>query len=426
MTMNRFVFLYLTLNGGSLIIRMETSMGKKPVVIIALITAVSVLGNEMLFIVMPIHWEFFGLTSLWQIGVLLSANRIIRIPINSFVGWCYQKINKRTGLLFAVTLAIISTYSYGVLKGFTLLLIMRTLWGVAWSFLRLGGYLTVIACSNKRNRGQFIGLYNGLWGLGALFGMLIGGIFTGIVGIPAITTTFALLGVISIPFVIRYVPNTVSEEEEAEPEDVSTMKENRKKLLSILANGLLVSFVVFGIFTSTLSKVIGEQFGEQINLFSFTVAAIAVSGVLQSLRMGMDPFLAPLVGKLSDNKFGRLPLLVFALSIGSICFILIPLNLPLYVFIIVIFIFQLASTILITTSDSIAADASNDLSSVKTMTYYTLFVDLGSALGPLISYFVIDFIGMRWLYWLTAILMIGLMGYRYRGLMKQRNNVSTA
>lgn len=102
---------------------------------------------------------------------------------------CYCQ---QTGIFVAVLLAIISTFSYGVLKGFWLLLLMRILWGVAWSFLRLGGYLTVIACSDKTTRGQFIGLYNGLWGLGALGGMLIGGVCTNIVGIQAITTTFAI------------------------------------------------------------------------------------------------------------------------------------------------------------------------------------------------------------------------------------------
>lgn len=389
-------------------------IGKRPVVVIALITAVSVMGNEMLFIVMPIYWKFFGLTSLWQIGILLSANRLIRLPINWLVGWCYQRIDKRTGLLIAVALSIISTYSYGVLKGFGLLLIMRLLWGIAWSFLRLGGYLTVISCSDRKTRGQFIGLYNGLWGLGALFGMLIGGVFTDIVGIQAITTVFAILGVCSIPFVIRYVPATISDSETKQEKDKSVVATNQGGLLAILLTGLIIAFVVYGIFTSTLSKVVENQFGEQITFLSFTVGAVAVSGVLQSLRMGMDPFLAPLVGRLSDQKFGRIPLLIFALFLGAICLFIMPLNISFILFVIVIFIFQLVSTLLITTSDSMAADFSSHSSSVKTMTNYTLFVDLGSALGPLIGYFVIDFIGLHSLYWIAGIIVTSLFIYWYK------------
>ncbi|WP_318615698.1 MFS transporter [Sporosarcina sp. YIM B06819] len=401
---------------------------KKPIVIIALITAVSLLGNEMLFIVMPIYWKFFGLTSLWQIGALLSANRIIRLPINSLVGWCYQNINKRTGLLIAVVIAVISTYSYGVLKGFWLLLAARILWGIAWSFLRLGGYLTVIACSDRKTRGHFMGLYNGLWGLGALFGMLIGGLFTEIVGIQTITTVFAILGVCSIPFVIRYVPNTISGSEmnkQGQQEQHSTIGVNRKKLVAVLLNGLLVAFVVYGIFSSTVSKVVEYQFGDNITFLTYTISVVAVAGVLQSIRMGMDPFLAPFFGKLSDQRFGRIPLLRFALLVGIICLLIIPLKIPFIVFVLVIFIFQIVSTLLITTSDSLAVDLSSDFSSVKTMTYYTLVLDLGSALGPLISYLVINFIGLRWLYWATGILLICLLVFWSREYRQQRVNDNT-
>ncbi|MCM3111785.1 MFS transporter [Lederbergia lenta] len=394
--------------------------GKKSVIIIALITAVSVLGNEMLFIVMPIYWKFFGLTSIWQIGVLLSANRIIRLPINSLVGLCYEKMSKRSGLLLAVILAVISTFSYGVFKGFGVLLAMRILWGIAWSFLRLGGYLTVISSSDQKTRGHFIGLYNGLWGLGTLFGMLIGGIFTEIIGIRTITTIFAILGICSIPFVIRYVPNKTADEGMEKKKTQPSVNVNRKQLLSVLLSGLLVAFVVYGIFTSTLSKVIEHQIGDSLVFLTYTVGAVAIAGVLQSFRMGLDPFLAPLIGKLSDQKFGRVPILIFALSLGTICLFIIPINTPFIAFLFIILVFQLVSTLLITTSDSMAADLSSDYSSVKTMTHYTLFVDFGSALGPLISYFVIDFIGLHWLYWSTGIIMIFLIVFWSKEFQQQR------
>lgn len=387
--------------------------GKKSIIIIALITAISIMGNEMLFIVLPIYWKFFGLTDIWQIGILLSANRLIRLPINAIVGWCYQKMSKRTGIFLAVLLAIISTFSYGFLKGFWLLLIMRILWGIAWSFLRLGGYLTVISSSTKKNRGELIGLYNGLWGLGALAGMLIGGVFTNIVGIQFITTSFALLGVCSLPFILRYVPATKeATENPASKQDGKTVK-RRKEFISIMCTGTIAAFVVFGIYTSTLSKVVESHFGIETTILNMTVAAVTISGVLQAIRMSVDPFVAPLVGKLSDQKFGRIPVLLFSLQIAIICLVLIPLQVSPFVFIPTVLVFQFIATILLTTSDALAADFSGESSSVKTMTYYTLFVDAGAALGPLLGYLVIDFIGLLWLYWLTAILVFGLLLYWY-------------
>jgi hypothetical protein len=54
---------------------------KRAVTVIALITAICLLGNAMLYVVMPLYWQTFGLTGLWQAGVLLSINRFLRLPI---------------------------------------------------------------------------------------------------------------------------------------------------------------------------------------------------------------------------------------------------------------------------------------------------------------------------------------------------------
>ena len=49
-----------------------TSRGK--VIALALMTGVAVMGDAMLFIVLPLYWQEFGLHALWQIGLLLSIN----------------------------------------------------------------------------------------------------------------------------------------------------------------------------------------------------------------------------------------------------------------------------------------------------------------------------------------------------------------
>lgn len=391
----------------------EQSMDKGPVITIALITAISLLGNEMLIIVMPIYWKFFGLDSLWQIGVLLSINRFIRIPINSFVGWCYHRISKRTGVLVAVFLAALSTYSYGVLKGFAILLVVRIVWGVAWSFLRLGGFLTVIACSTLRTRGQLIGLYNGLWGLGTLFGVLIGGLFSDLIGIQFITTVFAILAFLTLPLVVKFIPNTPSverEEETTEQRSIFKSRPHRK----VLFNGFLVSLIVAGIFFSTLSKIVEYHMSEEVVIWGFTIGAATIAGIVQSVKTGSDPFLAPAIGRWSDIRFGRITPLMISFFIGAILFGFIPITSSFILFIGLLFLFQIVATFLVTTSDSLATDLSEGPLSVKMITYYTLFADLGAAMGPFISYIVLDFIGLPWLYWSTSLILFLAALYWYR------------
>ncbi|MFD1130552.1 hypothetical protein ACFQ3J_20610 [Paenibacillus provencensis] len=55
--------------------------------IIAIITAICLFGDAMLYAVLPVYSKDFGLTALWQVGLLLSINRFIRFQfIRSLAG----------------------------------------------------------------------------------------------------------------------------------------------------------------------------------------------------------------------------------------------------------------------------------------------------------------------------------------------------
>jgi MFS family permease len=385
---------------------------RKPIIVIALVTAVCLLGNEMLFIVLPLYWKFFGLTSLWQVGVLLAANRIIRIPINSLVGWCYRRIGKRSGIMAAVVLAAASTFSYGMVKGFWLLLIARCLWGIAWSFFRIGGYLTILSSSNRETRGQSVGLYNGLWGLGTLFGMLFGGLLAELIGIQTVTTLFSILAASSIPFIFRFIVNT--KEQETTPKmkykkDFTIWK--NKRIVSAFVTGLMTAFIIYGVFASTLSKLIELQMNHNLIFLGLSIGAGSITGIVQALRSGWDPFLAPYLGRISDQKWGRLPILIMALLVAAFCLSLLPLKLPMALFIGMLILFQLTTTVLITMSDSIAAELAAGPLQVTVITFYTLFSDIGAALGPLLGFVMIDVFGIQSLYWLTSFIIVPLAVY---------------
>jgi MFS family permease len=385
---------------------------RKPIIVIAIVTAVCLLGNEMLFIVLPLYWKFFGLTSLWQVGVLLSANRIIRIPINSLVGWCYNRIGKQSCIIAAVVLAAASTFSYGIVKGFWLLLIARCLWGIAWSFFRIGGYLTILSSSNPEMRGQSVGLYNGLWGLGTLFGMLFGGFLAELFGIQTVTTLFSILAASSIPFIIRFIENTKAQEHSPQmkkKKDFSIWKS--KRIVSAFITGLIVAFVVYGVFASTLSKLIELQMNHTLIVLGLSIGAGSITGIVQALRTGWDPFLAPYLGRCSDQKWGRIPILIIALLAAAFCMSLFPLKLPMAIFIAMLMLFQLTTTVLITMSDSIAADLAAGPRQVSVIAFYTLFSDIGAALGPLLGFVMIDVFGIQSLYWLTSFIIVPLAVY---------------
>lgn len=79
----------------------------RPIVIIALITAACLIGDSMLYVVLPTHWNDMGLSSLWQIGVILSVNRLVRLPLNPLVSYFYRKLSARNGILISLFLQLL-------------------------------------------------------------------------------------------------------------------------------------------------------------------------------------------------------------------------------------------------------------------------------------------------------------------------------
>ncbi|MFS0559915.1 MFS transporter [Terribacillus sp. 179-K 1B1 HS] len=380
---------------------------KNKVIGIALITAIALLGDALFIIVLPLQWQEFGLISIWQVGLLLSINRFIRLPINPLVGMFYQRFQLKTGILISLIIAVFTTASYGFFKEFWLLFTMRALWGVAWSFLRIGGYLTVIETTTEANHGKNVGLYNGLWGLGGLVGMLAGGILVdqSSISIKMVTTLFSLVGLITIPAVIHLVPSTKNNPKQTQAK--VTVKEWINSYITlILITGTVMGFIVFGLFASTLSRLIEDTYHAEWTVLHITIGAATLTGFIQALRWAWDPFIAPKIGNIIDKRKIPAHVILFPLLAGGIIISALVSFKTVGVLIILLLFFQMISTLFVTITDSLAIKAAAKSDKVKVMTAYTIVIDVGAALGPLLAFIVLDMYSLNSIYYLSGIIMI--------------------
>lgn len=382
--------------------------GKNPIVVIALITAVCLVGDSMLYVVLPTHWQEAGLSSLWQVGILLAVNRIVRLPLNPVVGWLYHKISPRRGILFAVVLAFFTTLAYGFAKDFITWLILRGIWGLAWTFLRLGAYFTIIEVSDDSNRGLYMGRYNGLYRLGSLFGMLFGGFAADCLGIKLTAVLFGLITAAAIPLAfLGMPPKSYKAGQPKETSGDSGWKD--RSVLWILSSGMFIAMIYQGIFTATLSHLIEVHNGMTIDFAELAVGAATLAGILQALRWSWEPWLAPWIGQKSDGVAGRTPALIASLLVAGGFFLLIPLEMPLLVWLLILLGEQIAATFLTTLADALASDAAASSSSkVTIMTLYSLLVDLGAAIGPLLAYLLNEYAGIYAVYWSAGVILLGI------------------
>ncbi|WP_181350441.1 hypothetical protein [Thalassobacillus sp. CUG 92003] len=168
-----------------------------------------------------------------------------------------------------------------------------------------------------------------------------------------------------------------------------------------MITGLFMAMAFFGIYMSTLSRMIELNFSDSLSLFGIVIGSATLAGVIQAMRWSWDPFLAPRFGQLSDRT-GRTPFLITALFLGAGCFTILPFRLPLFVWFVVLLLLQLTWTMIVTLTDSLATDVASNSYKVPIMTTYTVVVDVGAAMGPTLGYILSDVFNISVLYWITG------------------------
>lgn len=392
---------------------MKQSDGAKKVTIMAAATAVSLFGDSILYLVLPLFWREMGLTAIWQIGVLLSVNRFIRLPLNPYIAWIYKHISFRTGFTAAMILAAFTTFAYGALQGFWLLLLARILWGVAWSLLKLGAYLAIPDLADPGKRSYLFGLHKGITRTGALAGMLIGALFVEQTGVYAVTTVFALLSLATIPFLFLLGGGSLAREQGRTAALTSYGSILKTPFLNTLLLSAVLTAVIFdGVLKSTLTYLLEDQMRTAWVIVGLVIGAAALGSILQGVRILWEGVFSAWAGARMDGPVNRLQLMAVHFVTVGLLLLLLPFPVPIALFIGVVLLLQLAATSLEIILLSLAADAAEKTSRVKMMTSFSIAQDLGAALGPLVGYAAAQFIGIHMLFIILAAV-AGLQGLRW-------------
>jgi len=170
---------------------------------------------------------------------------------------------------------------------------------------------------------------------------------------------------------------------------------------------MFFALIYQGIVTSTLSYLIEIHNGSVVLIFGCLIGASSLAGILQAIRWGFEPFLAPLFGSLTDGKAGRYPLLLVSTLLASILFALVSFDLPLWLWIGVLLLLQATATSLTTIADALAADTASNGAKIKIMTTYSLLIDFGAALGPILAYAMNQFVHPYASFWFASLILLG-------------------
>jgi len=161
-------------------------------------TAFSLLGDQVLYAVLPVYYESLGISAL-QVGVLLSANRWIRLITNDWAHRLGQRRGQKWLFLLAFVLGVLTTAAYALYTTFSVLLVMRLAWGLAWSFIRHLGVQAILLDVPGERAGRTMGLYNGISRAGSVAGLLGGALLVDIFGFVNGILCLAIISLVSLP-----------------------------------------------------------------------------------------------------------------------------------------------------------------------------------------------------------------------------------
>jgi MFS family permease len=362
-------------------------------------TALSLMGDATLYTVLPTHADEAGIT-LAAVGIILSANRVIRLFLNTPAGNAYDRSPRRRLFIPALFIGALSTAIYAVSNGFWPLLAGRLVWGLAWSGIWVGGATIILDVTNDSDRGRWTGLYQTWFFLGAALGALAGGWLTDQVGYSTTMWIGAAVTTLGGLAVLIFLPETRSARKENQHPNKNPNKWRPSgEFIGVISINGINRFISAGVLAATLALLVQDQLNDN----NILIGVATMTGILFGLRTLLSMFAAPMAGSLSDRLRNRWAVITIVLVIGSIGMLLLVRNNPIIIIIGICFTAVAGGSVQALTT-SRTGDLVNEAQRGKAIGWLHTAGDLGSALGPVTAYLVLRWITLNDLYVLCALL----------------------
>lgn len=344
-----------------------------PIVYFASALAIVVLGDSLLYAILPSYYTQLELAPI-QVGILLSANRWIRLSTNYLAEYCYRRYPSNLWLIGAFFSGSFVIAVYGLADMFVLLFGARILWGVSFSFLRQAGVMTVVKSSSATHLGERMGFFRGILAIWLTIGLFLGSLSHDIYGFTATLVCLSILSLVSVPLGAlsqKNIPQSSEKFSKIVPGKIDAV---------VICCGFVSGLVGAGMIMSTLGLILKEQVGESMEVAGYTVGVATLTGIMLGIRWFVDGLGSPVLGAVAD-RFGRQRSIALLLIISTVTLLVVSfLTKPALLLLLIVLFFSCATAL--TTLLSVQAGQSGP----RSVASYSTSVDLGMSMGPLIGW----------------------------------------
>lgn len=358
--------------------------------------ALSLFGDTAMYIVLPTHTAQAGIL-LVDVGLMLSANRLIRIFINGPYGLLIERWPRRRVLIISQLIGAGANALY-LVTGFWPLLIGRLLWGVAWAGIWIGGNTSVLDVAEPHNRGWLVGRYH-MWGfVGFMAGALAGGLTTDALGYHAAFALGSLTSLAAAGLWLVMLPET-------RPDSASVKKAHSllplpatvtraPVITAIVLMG--VNWLIFlGVIGAVLPLLLQQRIGSALMIGALVIPIATFTGIVAALKDVTSLITAPLSGWLSDWLRDRWRLITLSVVTGCIALVMIATGFNLAL-IAGIMLAAATTSMLQTQVTAVVGDYAGMNRQGRMLGVLNIVGDMGSAAGPLLAFALINPDGLNW------------------------------
>ncbi len=250
-------------------------------------------GDTVLYLLLPIHAAAFGVT-LPEVGLLLAANRLVRIVGYNWVAGFYARRGPRAACILAGMGAVLAATVYASASGLWLLLVARLIWGLSFAAMNIA--TNVLPTSEMEGAAKRSGWSRSIIAVGPMVGLIAGAIIAELAGPRTVFMLLALVAVAAIPFAWR-LPST--------PETITSAGPRFARPGAISLWSFSMGLALDGLFIFGLALLAKANMPE-----GGTLAA----GVAMALRYLFEIVLSPLGGSLAHRIGARRLLVILSLA----------------------------------------------------------------------------------------------------------------
>ena len=401
---------------------LSASSGKSATILVLIVSgavAFAIMGDSLLYVILPLAAAELGLGPV-QVGLLLSANRLIRLFSNTWLSALFTRIGPYRAFVLSAILGVLTTAAYGLGWGFVVLLLARIAWGISWSGLRQGTFQSIWTGENA-DAGRLMGLSWGIVRGGSGVSALLGGFLFGYFGYEVTVWTIAALSALAIPIAFGLTwpasaspPPADTSRQSAETAGWrSVLVAGHRSLVTTVSDPLQRSILLVGFFKLLLNSIliatasifVASRFDNSSASVQFGLQISVLSGIVVSSRWFSDLFFGVVIGTLAD-WVGRMRLtiaLLLLLCLGLATMLWVSTSLS---------ILALVAVLIFSTGVHVVLDAYANQAALVTaqpqmfVGAYATASDLGSAVGPLFAFTLVNALGFAPVYGAAALLFV--------------------